>query len=95
MLILKDKTNGLSGHKGVVSIIKTLHDNNFSRIRIGVRDLKKTKREKAGAFVLTSINAKNKKLIYLVFGDARERVIENDTLPFAPTTRDVRGKSTF
>ncbi len=52
---------GAAGHKGVLSATEALGTENFWRIRIGIRPHKEHTRQKAGAFVLTSISREDQK----------------------------------
>lgn len=58
---------GAAGHKGVQSIMDALRANDFTRIRIGIRDADEKKRKKASAFVLKKISAKDGKVLADVF----------------------------
>ena len=46
---------GAAGHKGVQSIINALKTNAFRRLRIGIRPVRESKRQKAGEFALKQI----------------------------------------
>ena len=74
---------GAAGHKGVESIIKSIGNKNFTRVRVGIREPVKSghARPKAETFVLKNITKKNRAKLYLVFEDIKRKVIENDTLP--------------
>jgi len=48
-----------AGHKGVQSIIDTLKTNEFTRIRIGIRQPNEARRKKAGEFALKKISKKD------------------------------------
>ncbi len=58
---------GAAGHKGVQSIMDSLHAKDFTRIRIGVRDPKEKKRKKAEEFILKKISAKDVRVLKGVF----------------------------
>jgi|SRR3989344_7828127 len=55
---------GSAGHKGIESIIKALGTKEFARLRIGVRKETKSRREKAGEFVLKKMGENDLKVIY-------------------------------
>jgi len=64
----KRATSGRSaGHRGIQSIIDQLKTQEFTRIRIGIREKDELHRKKAGAFVLSPITAKDKKVLEGVF----------------------------
>lgn len=56
-----------AGHKGVQSIIDTLHGNKFFRARIGIRPVREARRQKAGEFALKKISPKDKKTLETIF----------------------------
>jgi len=59
---------GSAGHQGVESIIKSLGTKNFWRLRIGIR---RTKRKKAGEFVLKKITPADKLVWERLFSDLK------------------------
>jgi PTH1 family peptidyl-tRNA hydrolase len=92
-----------AGHRGVESVIKSLKEKNFWRLRIGVRSPKKTeetsnkeklKRVRAEKIVLRQINSRDKKILYSVLGETIEKLIENEK-PRAPSLISVNGNSTL
>jgi PTH1 family peptidyl-tRNA hydrolase len=60
-------SGGSAGHKGIQSIIDHLHTEDFSRIRIGIREPNEVRRKKAGDFVLSPIVSADKKIFEEVF----------------------------
>lgn len=58
---------GAAGHKGVQSIMDALGSDDFTRIRIGIRDANEKKRRKAEEFVLAKIKGSDKKILEEVF----------------------------
>ncbi|RMD67147.1 aminoacyl-tRNA hydrolase [Candidatus Parcubacteria bacterium] len=62
---------GSAGHKGVASIIDALGTAEFWRLRIGIR--KRTAPQKAGAFVLDKIPARDKRVLYSTFSQLIEK----------------------
>lgn len=58
-----------AGHKGVQSIMDTLHTKDFTRIRIGIRPKEEKKRKKASVFVLKKISHEDRKTLRGVFAD--------------------------
>jgi len=56
-----------AGHKGVQSVIDALGTNEFTRVRVGIRDPKEKLREKAESFVLRPVSAGDKKKLEEVF----------------------------
>ncbi len=69
---------GSAGHHGIDSITTTLSTNDFTRIRIGIRDPNEVERTKAGDFVLHPITAAHMKILYGVFDTIIAKVIENE-----------------
>ncbi len=65
---------GSAGHRGVQSVLGALKTKNFWRGRIGVRN----RGGKAGEFVLKTISAGDKELIYRAIGELTKKVIVND-----------------
>ncbi len=61
------KGRGAAGHKGVQSIIDALGTNEFTRIRIGIRDPRERRRKKAGEFALARIAARDRAALQAVF----------------------------
>jgi PTH1 family peptidyl-tRNA hydrolase len=57
---------GSAGHKGISSIIQHINTNEFSRIRIGIRENNET-RKKAEEFVLSPITAKDHQVFKEIF----------------------------
>lgn len=82
---------GSAGHHGIESVIQHLDSNAFGRLRIGIRAAEEPvaasarPRKKAGDFVLKPFSKKDKEILYGVFGEIIEKVIENDT-PFSSAT---------
>ena len=74
---------GAAGHKGVSSIIASLHTKNFWRLRIGIRvNPRRDQREsayrlKAEEFVLKPVSAAHKKILEEVFARAAEELVAN------------------
>jgi len=64
---------GSAGHKGVESIIKSLGNKGFWRMRIGIRK-EAWERQKAGEFVLKEISPINKKIFLSVFEKIEETI---------------------
>jgi len=60
---------GSAGHKGVQSVIDHLHTEDFSRVRIGIRDPQERARKKAGDFVLHSITPTDQEILEGVFAE--------------------------
>ena len=58
-----------AGHKGVQSIVDTLHTKSFTRIRIGIRPQNERQRKKAETFVLKNITAKDQGVLRKVFDE--------------------------
>jgi len=58
---------GSAGHNGIRSIIDHLHTEDFTRIRIGIREKDEVHRKKAGDFVLSPISPANRKVLENVF----------------------------
>jgi len=56
-----------AGHKGIQSIIDHLKTDDFTRIRIGIREPNEEHRKKAGDFVLSPISKKNMATLTAVF----------------------------
>src|SRR5258708_24394610 len=65
-----------AGHKGVQSIIDTLHTNEFFRGRIGIRPAREAQREKAGEFALKKISAGDRKAIDAAVSELSRRILE-------------------
>lgn len=64
----ESKGRGAAGHRGVQSIIDALHTNQFTRVRIGVReDGAEKRREKASVFVLRTVKPRHRKILDAVF----------------------------
>jgi PTH1 family peptidyl-tRNA hydrolase len=61
------KSGRSAGHRGIQSIIDHLKTQDFTRIRIGIREKDEPHRKKAGDFVLSPITAKDKKVLENVF----------------------------
>ena len=80
---------GAAGHKGVESIMDSLPDTAFWRLRIGVRPAAaEGARKKAGEFVLTPIGRAGQEMLQEVFSNAEktmEKLITNDA-PSGPET---------
>lgn len=64
------KGGGSAGHHGMESIIKSIGESDFTRIRVGIRIGK----DKAGAFVLTSFGEKEQRLLEEMIEKAAEAV---------------------
>lgn len=58
---------GSAGHKGVQSVIDILDTNDFTRVRIGIRDPQERGRRKAENFVLHAISPKDQEALQAVF----------------------------
>jgi PTH1 family peptidyl-tRNA hydrolase len=58
---------GSAGHNGIRSIVEHLHTEDFSRIRIGIREKDEVRRKKAGDFVLSPITSQDKNILKEVF----------------------------
>jgi PTH1 family peptidyl-tRNA hydrolase len=58
---------GSAGHNGIRSIVDHLHTEDFTRIRIGIREKDEVRRKKAGDFVLSPISTADKKTFEEVF----------------------------
>ncbi len=65
---------GAAGHNGIRSIIAHLNTEEFTRIRIGIRDEHEEHRKKAGDFVLSPITASNMEKMEAAFGDIAEEL---------------------
>lgn len=65
---------GAAGHHGIESIIQTLGTKKFWRLRIGIR----FNTEKAEEFVLRRIPLTHEERLQFVFGEASEKLIENE-----------------
>lgn len=61
------KGQGAAGHRGIESIVNLIGSNDFTRVRIGIRDEKEVKRKKAGEFVLKTIKKKDMDRLAEVF----------------------------
>ena len=66
---------GAAGHNGIRSIVASLKTEEFTRIRIGIRDANEVQRKKAGDFVLSSITAPKMKKLEAVFVEIAEEII--------------------
>jgi len=62
------KGGSSAGHNGVQSIIDHIGTEDFSRVRIGIRNPNEVTRKKAGDFVLQSIPAETDGIFSKVFG---------------------------
>ncbi|MDR3582665.1 MAG: aminoacyl-tRNA hydrolase [Candidatus Pacebacteria bacterium] len=65
---------GAAGHNGIRSIVAHLGTEDFTRIRIGIRDANEVQRKKAGDFVLSPIGKANMKKLETVFGEIAEKL---------------------
>ena len=70
-----DRSSG--GHKGAQSIIDHLKTQTFTRVRIGVRPSKESKRQKAGDFVLKKITASGRKIWEKIFEESATALHKN------------------
>ncbi len=66
---------GAAGHHGIESIVDSLHANDFTRIRIGIREPNEERRKKASEFVLQPIRAAHKKILETVFENVAEKLL--------------------
>jgi PTH1 family peptidyl-tRNA hydrolase len=64
---------GSAGHKGIRSIIENIRTEDFTRIRIGIREKDEVRRKKAGDFVLSPISADDEK----IFAEVFERIADS------------------
>ncbi len=62
-----DQSSG--GHKGIESIIKIIGEQDFYRIKIGIRPKEEIIREKAGDFVLKKITKKDAEIFNKIFDE--------------------------
>ena len=58
-----------AGHKGIDSVINNLGTKKLWRLKIGIRPVDETKRQKAEKFVLKKITGKNQAILEKVFGE--------------------------
>jgi PTH1 family peptidyl-tRNA hydrolase len=72
------RAGGSAGHHGIDSITAVLSTNDFTRIRIGVRDPNEVERVKAGDFVLNAITSSHMEKLYGVFDAIIKKLIENE-----------------
>lgn len=70
------RSGGAAGHNGIRSIIAHLGTEDFTRIRIGIRNPDEVKRKKAGDFVLSPIDASTMKKLKTVFEAIGEKIRE-------------------
>lgn len=61
------RAQGAAGHHGIESVIAALGTNDFTRIRIGIRPPRETKRKKAEDFVLRQITKSSANTLAQVF----------------------------
>ncbi len=79
--------SGAAGHHGIESLIKSLKTRDFARVRIGIRPEEeaglpaeaRSKRAKAGEFVLKKISAGDRKKLQLVFSEMEKVMPSKDT----------------
>lgn len=69
---------GAAGHNGIRSIVAHLKTEDFTRIRIGIRDPHEVKRKKAGEFVLSPITKSNMKKLEMVFENIAAELLKKD-----------------
>lgn len=85
--------SGAAGHHGIESIIRALGTKDFWRLRIGIRP-REAARTKAGDFVLSKMNAREKKEISELAHFVSLKLKLNE-MPEAVVDKLVSGNSTF
>ncbi len=68
------QSRGSAGHKGVQNIIDVLGNNNFTRLRIGIRPKENMEHIKAENFVLKNISKTNLEILNDVFEKSGEEI---------------------
>jgi PTH1 family peptidyl-tRNA hydrolase len=74
------KDRGAGGHHGIESIIEALGTNTFTRVRIGIRELKEEKRIPAEDIVLENISRANQEVLTRLFQEIFQEVLGGDAI---------------
>ena len=69
---------GAAGHNGIRSIVTHLKTEDFTRIRIGIRNANEVRRKKAGDFVLSPITGADMKKLEAVFENIAEEILKEE-----------------
>jgi PTH1 family peptidyl-tRNA hydrolase len=78
---------GSAGHRGIESVIATLRTKNFFRLRIGIRkSAAHGAREKASAFVLNKIPARDMAVLEAVFSEALQALAPSSSQALSAKT---------
>jgi PTH1 family peptidyl-tRNA hydrolase len=75
------KAGRAAGHKGIQSIIDHLKEEEFSRVRIGIREKGEVHRKKAGDFVLSPIAEKDRKTFEHIFEEISAKLFYHSEDP--------------